>query len=165
VDLNDPRIDSALRSYEQQFLVKRGLEGTQAGLPWPGGWASPSVPSVPSSVGPPAWSKPLLPPGGLEPRPALQRPLSDMGQLGRFLSELFEMVGAFGEVIARVVRALVEKLRPVGEFLRPAGTFLEELPRVLPSLEELWEAYKRFAQAVHDGDAVLEAAEYGFADY
>ena len=88
-----------------------------------------------------------------------------MGQLGRFLSELFEMVGAFGEVIARVVRALVEELRPVGEFLRPVGTFLEKLPRVLPSLEELWEAYKRFAQAVRDSDAVLEAAEYGFADY
>ena len=165
MDLNDPRIDSALRSYERQFLVERQLKGAEYGLPGPVGSTWPSAPAVPLSMGPPEWGKLLLPPGNLEPRPALQRPLSEMGQLGKFLSEIFEMVGAFGEVVARIVRALVEGLRPVAESLGSAAGFLEKLPRVLPSLEDLWEAYRRFARAMRDGDAVLEAAEYGFADY
>ncbi len=167
MNLNDPRIARALRAYEQEMVARRRLEEVQRSLP-----ARIVPPDVLPSAGvwkqveqaPPAWTKLVLLPPATEPRPVLQQHLKELERLGGFLSSVFDMVRSFLEPVVMVVSRIVEGLRPVVGALTAVGSFLEKMPGFLPALEELLEAAKRFEQAWRDGDATLEAAEYGFAD-
>lgn len=169
MDINHPRAAQALRSYEQQFLAQRRLEDIRRRLP-----EQAMLLSIPQPVegqpgrpvpALPAWTKSLVPLQHLQPQPVLMRHLGEMGQINRFFSRIFETVNAFDRVVTPVVRRLGDGLRPVGNFLASAGNFLDRLPNFTPALEELLEAVRRFEEAVQEGDAVLEAAEYGFADH
>ncbi len=168
MNLNDPRIARALRAYEQEIVARRRLEEIQRGLSARAGL--PDVLSPPARAweqveqAPPAWAKLLQVPPATEPRPVLQRHLNELERLGGFLSDIFAMVRSFLEPVIAIVRRIVEGLRPVVGAATAAGSFLEKIPPFLPALGELLEAARRFEQAWRDGDATLEAAEYGFAD-
>lgn len=169
MDLNDPRVNRALRSYERQFVAQRRLEELGRGLPDP--TALPTLPPPPrlprASLVPavPAWAESIAAPRYPEPQPALGRHLGELHQIAEFFSRIFETIDAFGKAVTPVVKGLAEGLRPVTGFLASAGTFLDKLPNFAPALEELFEAVRRFEEAVEAGDATLEAAEYGFADH
>ena len=114
----------------------------------------------------PTWLKLLAQPEPPKPQLALGPRLEKPNQINKFLSEIFETVTAFDRAIAQVVEAVTEGLRPVTNFLTSAGNFLEKLPEfTLPLLEEILEEAWHHREMVRSGDAMLEAAEYGFADH
>lgn len=165
--MNDPRLNKALRSYEQQFVAQRRLEEVQQRMPnltmLP--HVPTRVPRAPNVPAVPAWAKLLATTQYPKPQPTLGRHLGELHQINGFFSRIFETVNAFDKAVTPVVRGLVEGLRPVTDFLVSAGNFLDKLPNFAPALEELLEAVRRFEEAVEEGDATLEAAEYGFADH
>lgn len=167
MDLNDPRVKRALRSYEQQFVAQRQLEKIQRGLP--DLTALPKVPVSPPALtqrAVPGWARVLAQqPEYPKPQPVLARHLRELPQTNGFFSRIFETINAFDKAVSPVVKGLVEGLRPVGGLLASAGSFLDKLPNFAPALEELFEAVRRFEEAVEAGDATLEATEYGFADH
>lgn len=169
MDINDPRFDRALRSYEQQFLAQRRTKESHRRLVQQA--KPPNVsqrlrvqPPSPA-LKPPNWSKALAPSHLPRSQPALGRHLNELNQLNGFFTRIFDTVNAFDKAINPVIKRLVEGLQPVSKLLVSAGNFLDKLPNFAPALEELFEAARRFEEAVQEGDAVLEAAEYGFADH
>lgn len=170
MDPKDPRVERALRLYEQQYVAERRREELQRRVPDQTMLQRLLVPPRVSQARPlpeaPAWLKLLVQPEPPRPQPALGRNLEKLNQVNRFLSGIFDTVNAFDKAATPMVKALVEGLRPVGNLLRSAGNFLDKLPKLsAPLLEEILEAVRRHREAVVAGDAVLEAAEYGFADH
>lgn len=170
MDLNDPRIRRMLRSYEKQFVAERRFEELQHNVPDQNTLQKLLAPSMVPAAQPirpmPAWVRLLVQPDPPRPQPALGRNLEKLNQINNFFSGIFETINAFDRTAAPVIKGLVEGLRPVADFLTSAGNFLDKLPKfTLPLFEEILEAVKHHQEMVRAGDAMLEAAEYGFADH
>ena len=176
MDLNDPHIRRALRPYEQQFVAERRveelrrIEELQRKVPNQTALQKLLTPVKMPVVQPirpqPAWLRHLAKPDLPRPQPALGNNLAKLNQVNKFFSQIFETVNAFDRAVAPVIKGLVEGLRPVADFLTSTGHFLDKLPKfTLPLFEEILEAVRHHQEMVRAGDAMLEAAEYGFADH
>lgn len=170
MDLNDPRINRTLRSYEKQFVAQRRLEELQRRVSDQNTLQKLLVPARVPSAQPlppvPTWLKLLVQPEPPKPQPALGHHLEKLNQINNFFTKIFETTNAFDRAATPVIKGLVEGLRPVNDFFASAGNVLNKLPKLTPLLlEEIIEAVKRHEAAVESGDAVLEAADYGFADH
>ena len=157
MNLNDPRIKRMLHSYERHYLAQSQFEEARRSLP------------VNSS----------LPSNGFIPEMGagfeLQRPVrsSAPGQvseafrgLNNFFSSVSRTISAADRAVTPYIKAVVEGLRPAANFLESAKPLLNQLSNFTePLLEHLLEDIRRYQEAVRDGNAVLEASEYGFADH
>lgn len=151
MDLNDPRFNKALKSYQRAMIQKRRMEGIdnlkqQAAS---NNYAKFLTPQVQASIKPPISSN-----GHLKGLP----------QLNNFLSQTYSIVQALDQRLQQAANTINQIMSPVMRASTAIGNMIERLPDFTPAFQELAEAFQRYMAEVAEGEAILEASDYGFAD-
>lgn len=151
MDLNDPRFNQALRAYQRAMIQNRRMEG---------------IDNLKQQAASNNYTKFLSP----QIQASMKQPVSSseylkgLPQLNNFLSQTYSIVQALDQRLQQAANTINRIVSPVMRASTAIGNLIERLPDFTPAFQELAEAFQRYMAEVAEGEAILEASDYGFAD-